>query len=254
MEHLQPLGDAVRRARHAEGLTIRDLAERSGLSPRFLSDLEHGKGNISIARLVEVGRALRVPVSALVAPLDSQAAPRQALALVGLRGAGKSSLGRAAARLLGRPFVELDERVEAEAGLPLSQIFEIHGEDYYRRLERRTLVSILDEAGRGGSKGPILATGGGIVTDPQSWGLLRMRCHTVWLEAQPEDHYQRVMEQGDLRPMENRPSAMVELRALLAARAPLYAQADARIQTSELGFEGALAALQTLCEQPEALG
>jgi XRE family aerobic/anaerobic benzoate catabolism transcriptional regulator len=242
MESLVPLGDAVRRARQAEGLTLRDLAARSGLSQRFLSDLEHGKGNISIARLVEVGRALRVPISALVAPLD-HAGPRRALALVGLRGAGKSTLGRAAAAALGRPFVELDERVEAAAGLPLSQIFEIHGEEYYRRLERRTLVDLLDHA-----EGVVLATGGGIVTDPESWSLLRTRCRTVWLQAQPEDHYQRVMEQGDLRPMENRPSAMAELRALLAARAPLYAQADARVETSALGFQGALAALRQLGE------
>ena len=245
MSDLQPLGDAVRHARQAEGLTLRGLAERSGLSERFLSDLEHGKGNISIARLMEVGRALRVPLGQLVAPLDRHAAPRRGLALVGLRGAGKSSLGQAVAGALGRPVVELDERVEAEAGLPLSQIFEIHGEDYYRRLERRTLEAVLDAA-----DDVVLATGGGIVTDPQSWGLLKARCRTVWLEARPEDHYQRVMDQGDLRPMKNRPSAMAELRALLAARAPLYAQADARIQTSVLGFDGALAALRGLGEVP----
>ena len=122
VEELAPLGAAVRRARQAEGLTLRGLSERSGLSPRFLSDLEHGKGNISIGRLLQVGRALRVPIRDLVAPLDE--APRPpVLTLVGLRGAGKSTVGHRTAEALGWNFVELDERIEAAAGLPLCQSF-----------------------------------------------------------------------------------------------------------------------------------
>lgn len=239
MEELAPLGAAVRRARQHRGLTLRALSERSGLSSRFLSDLEHGKGNISIGRLMQVGRALEVRVSELVASLDAPpVAP--VLALVGLRGAGKSTAGRLAAEAAGAEFVELDERIEEAAGLPLSQIFEMHGEAYYRRLERDVLATILD-----GAQAPlVLATGGGIVTAPETWALLKARAHTIWLEAEPEAHYQRVMEQGDLRPMENRPSAMNELHALLEARAPLYAESDARLHTGELGLDGTVAALQ----------
>lgn len=242
MVELAPLGDAVRRARQSEGLTIRALSARCGLSSRFLSDLEHGKGNISIARLLQVGRALNVPITELVAPLE--APPRRAvIALVGLRGAGKSTVGRRAADALGLEFVELDERIEAAAGLPLAQIFEIHGEAYYRRLEREVLEGLLE------SRGPdlVLATGGGIVTAPQTWALLETRARTVWLRARPEEHYQRVMDQGDLRPMENRPSAMAELRALLEARAPLYAEAELHIDTSALGVDGAVEALCAAC-------
>lgn len=242
MNELAPLGTAVRRARQAEGLTLKSLAERSGLSPRFLSDLELGKGNISIGRLMQVGRALKVPVSELVAPLDVNAPGPPVLALVGLRGAGKTTVGRRVARALDFDFVELDEAVEAAAGLPLSQIFEMHGEEYYRRLELEVLQQILHDAVRG----TVLTTGGGLVTAPQTWGLLKARAQTVWLQADPEEHYQRVMDQGDLRPMENRPSAMAELRALLALRGPLYAQAELRLHTSKLGMD---LLVQTLCEQ-----
>lgn len=253
MDELAPLGAAVRRARQAEGLTLRALSERSGLSSRFLSDLEHGKGNISIGRLLQVGRALNVRVSELVSSLDAPPPRAPVLSLVGLRGAGKSTAGKLAAERAGIDFVELDERIEAAAGLPLSQIFEIHGEAYYRRLEREVLVHLLETA----TSGLVLATGGGIVTSPETWSLLKLRTRTVWLEADPEAHYQRVMDQGDLRPMENRPSAMAELRALLTARAPLYAESETRLHTGALGLEGTVAALRhqlDLCEHchPEA--
>lgn len=238
VEPLQPLGDAVRRARQSEGLTLKDLATRSGLSPRFLSDLEHGKGNISIGRLLQVGRALNARLQDLVAPLD-ETGSGPALALVGLRGAGKTTVGQQAALRLGRRFVELDDEVSTAAGLPLSQIFEIHGEAYYRRLERETLRRLLVDPG----DGLVIATGGGIVTDPESWALLRSRARTVWLQAEPEHHYQRVMDQGDMRPMANRPGAMAELRAILTARAPLYAEADARIDTSQVGLQGTVDAV-----------
>jgi XRE family transcriptional regulator, aerobic/anaerobic benzoate catabolism transcriptional regulator len=234
---LAPLGEAVRAARLSRALTLRDLAEASELSIRFLSDLERGRGNISIARLARVAQALEVPLSDLVAPLDRmEKAP--SIALVGLRGAGKSSIGAAAAKELGVRFVELDAEIEAAAALPLDQIFQIHGEAYYRRLEREVLGRVLSSGKRA-----VIATGGGIVTDPESWKRLRQKTKTIWLKAQPEAHYQRVMAQGDLRPMKNRPSAMAELRALLTARTPLYAEAEITIDTTKLGVRGAVDAV-----------
>jgi XRE family transcriptional regulator, aerobic/anaerobic benzoate catabolism transcriptional regulator len=239
-EVLTPLGDTVRRLRQEQRLTLKTLAERSGLSLRFLSDLEKGRGNISIARLIQVARALGAPVAELVADLDAAKASSRAplIALVGLRGAGKSTIGKRAADRLGVPFIELDARIEAEAGMRLAQIFEIYGEAYYRRLEREVLASVLEvSAGTGG----VIATGGGIVMDAECWRMLRRRTKTIWLKARPEDHYRRVQAQGDLRPMKNRPQAMAELRALLGSRASVYAEADLAVDTSTLGLEGAIA-------------
>ena len=250
MDDLRPLGDAIRKARQEAGLTIKTLAGKSGLSARFLSDLEKGRGNISIGRLWAVGRALGRPLAELVAPLDAlvpleRTSNRRPVALVGLRGAGKSTIGRRVSEKLGLSFVELDSRIEAAAGLPLAQLFEIHGDPYYRRLEREALGRFLQEQ----DGAAVLATGGGIVTDAESWALLRDRTLTVWLRAEPDDHYRRVMEQGDLRPMKNRPGAMAELRALLAARTPLYAQAQLVVETSILGLEGAV---EAVCQAAEA--
>ncbi len=244
MEDLSPLGQGVRQLRLSRGLTLKQLAEQAGLSQRFLLDLEHGKGNISIARLLAVSRALGVELAALVAPLDAReaearAAGRPVVALIGLRGAGKSTIGARAAEKLGVPFVELDHEVEGAAGLSLPELFEIHGEAYFRRLEREVLVRRLAEARAGA--GMVLATGGGLVTDPESWRLLFERALTVWLRAEPEAHYQRVIDQGDLRPMANRPAAMAELKALLTARSPLYARARVTVDTSALGIDGAVA-------------
>ncbi len=249
MDSLEPLGKAIRRARLDAGLTIKMLASRCGLSPRFLSDLEKGRGNISIGRLWAVGRALDRPLAELVTPLDlaAQARRRRApVSLVGVRGAGKSTIGRRVSERLKLPFFELDAHIEAAAGLPLGQLFEIHGETYYRRLEREALNRFLSEE----REGAVLATGGGIVTDPDTWSTLRESTLTVWLRADPEDHYRRVMEQGDLRPMKNRPGAMAELRVLLAKRAPLYAQAQVVVETSQLGLDGAV---EAVCRAVEAL-
>jgi len=241
---LSVLGAEVRRQRQARGLTLRGLAEASGLSERFVSDLERGVGNISIARLVEVSAALDVPVAQLVAPLDrartEARAGRRVIALVGLRGAGKSTVGARAAERLGYRFAELDQAVEARAGLPLGQIFEIHGEGYYRRVEREALLELVASLEGARARGLVIATGGGIVSDEQSWALLTKRTRTVWLMARPEDHYARVMAQGDLRPMKNRPTAMAELRALLNARAPRYAEAEHAVDTSLLGLDASV--------------
>jgi len=240
MVDLLPLGAEVRRLRQARGLTLRELALAAGLSERFLSDLERGVGNIAIARLFAVAEALEVPIAALVAPLDKlrDDTKKKAIALVGLRGAGKSTIGPLLAAKLGHRFVELDRAVEARAGLPLGQIFEIHGEGYYRRLERESLLEALDHGPR--ARGVVIATGGGVVTDPDSWSLLQKKTRTVWLKARPEEHYARVMAQGDSRPMKNRPAAMLELRALLASREPRYAESDLTVDTGALGLEGAV--------------
>jgi XRE family aerobic/anaerobic benzoate catabolism transcriptional regulator len=232
---LSILGREVRAARQKRGLTIKGLADVSGISERFLSDLERGRGNISIVRLLEVSRALGVPLGQLVAPLD-QGSERAVIALVGLRGAGKSTIGAAVARRLGTPFLELDQEIEAAAALPLAQIFEIHGDRYYRRLEREVLTRALERV----DEGAVIAAGGGLVSDRQSWDLLRQSARTVWLRAKPEDHYARVMAQGDLRPMKNRPAAMAELRSLLASREPRYAEAELTIDTSHLGLEASI--------------
>jgi XRE family aerobic/anaerobic benzoate catabolism transcriptional regulator len=234
---LAPLGHAVRQLRQARGLTLKTLAEQAGLSERFLSDLERGRGNISVGRLLAVARALGTGLAPLVAALDADAPPpRPVVALIGLRGAGKSTIGPRVARSLGARFVELDLEVEAAAGLALGEVFELHGEAYYRRLERETLRRLL--AAR--EEPLVIAAGGGLVTDPGTWRALSAEALTVWLRAEAGDHYQRVVDQGDLRPMRNRPAAMAELRALLAARSPLYARADVTVDTSRLGLDGAV--------------
>jgi XRE family aerobic/anaerobic benzoate catabolism transcriptional regulator len=238
---LRVLGETVRAERQRMGLSLRALADAAGLSERFVSDLERGHGNISIARLAQVADALGVGLAALVAPLDALRRParRRIVALVGLRGAGKSTIGAALAERLSARFVELDQAIEARAALPLAQVFEIHGESYYRRLELGVLVELLERA-RGAT---VIATGGGLVGHDEAWRLLRREARTVWLRASPEDHYARVIAQGDLRPMKNRPSAMAELRALLAAREPRYGEAELVVDTSALGVAGSVAAI-----------
>lgn len=222
----------VRAARVELGLTMRVLALRAGVSERFLAQLEAGEGNISVARLEDVGEALGASAAELLgrasqAQRAAASSARAVLALVGLRGAGKSTVGARVAGALGVPFVELDELIVGEAQMTLPSIFEIHGEGYYRSLEREVLRRLLDDG-----KPLVVATGGSIVTDAETWSLLRARARTVWLEAKPEDHWNRVVAQGDVRPMRGRPRAMNELRQLLGARAPLYAQADVVVDTS----------------------
>ncbi|MBX3186992.1 MAG: helix-turn-helix domain-containing protein [Labilithrix sp.] len=229
---LRDLGAAVRARRAELGMTMRALAKSASVSERFLVQLEAGEGNISVARLEDVAEALRTTGAALLASASSargasRERERSIVALVGLRGAGKSSIGAAAARRLGVPFVELDELIVREAQMTLSTIFEIHGERYYRGIEREVLRRLLEEG-----EPAVVATGGSIVTDPETWGLLRSRARTVWLKATPSEHWSRVVGQGDVRPMRDRPRAMNELRALLTSRKALYEQADVVIDTS----------------------
>ena len=236
-ELLAALGKAVRAQRTERELTLAALSERARVSQRFLVQLEAGKGNISVARLSDVAQALGSSAAELLSLAESKG-ERRLVALLGLRGAGKSTLGPRLAERLDVPFVELDELVEQAAGTTLAEVFELQGEAFYRRLEREALRRLID-AGRPA----VVATGGSIVGDPETFGLLCRHAITVWLKARPEEHMQRVRAQGDERPMQNRGDAMAELRALLRTRAPLYAQADHVVDTSVLGVDGAVDAL-----------
>jgi XRE family aerobic/anaerobic benzoate catabolism transcriptional regulator len=222
---LEGIGAKVRELRTESHLTIKGLAQQAGLSVRFISQLEAGQGNISIVRLADIAAALGKPVQELI-PLNTKSSPRF-VALVGLRGAGKSTVGERLAQKLETGFIEIDSLIERTAGISLGEIFAIHGEDYYRRLEQETLARLFAE-----SKGCVLATGGSIVTDTESWDLVKRRCFTVWLRATPQEHMNRVLRQGDTRPMKDNPSAMAELRSLLARREPSYSQCDLAIKTS----------------------
>jgi XRE family aerobic/anaerobic benzoate catabolism transcriptional regulator len=233
---LASVGAAVRRLREERAFTRRELAQKSGVSERFLADLESGEGNISVARLQDVSRALGTSAGELLFSAQHERSDRRIVALVGLRGAGKSTIGQALANRLRVPFVELDALVEKEAGIPLSAIFQLHGEAYYRRLAREVLTRFLAE-----TDAAVVGTGGGIVTDPGSFKLLQKRCRTVWLQATPEDHWKRVLAQGDVRPSAASPHAQEELAALLKAREPLYAQAELSVDTSRVGINGAVA-------------
>jgi XRE family aerobic/anaerobic benzoate catabolism transcriptional regulator len=222
---LDVVAHRVRRARAARRWTIRDLAERSGVSVRFLVQVEAAAGNISVRRLDDLARALQVTPAELLTEAAGDAP--QIIALLGLRGAGKTTIGRQLARRLRLRFVELDRRIEQTAEMSLAQLFSLYGEEQYRRLERDALRRAIQE-----NRPMVLATGGGIVAAPDTYGLLRRSATTVWLRASPEDHWTRVVSQGDRRPMADHPQAMADLRAILAAREPLYAGADYTVETS----------------------
>lgn len=256
---LAAVGARTRALRLESGLTVQEFAKRAALSPRFVNQLEGGTGNISIAGLARVAAVLGRSAHELIPPVDddhSLAAEiwrlvsdsgsddlhdlqqrletskgsksrSRFLALIGLRGAGKSTVGPALARRLKTEFVELDKLVEKAAGMSLAEIFATHGESYYRELERESILRLF-----AGSRGCVLVPGGSVVTDAETWELIKRRCFTVWLHATPEEFMKRMRRQGDLRPMQGRPSAMDELKTLLARREPLYAESQLKIETT----------------------
>ncbi len=263
-DQLQRIGSRVRGRRAELGLTVRQLAERSGLSPRFLSDVEWGKSNISVSRLTQLAEALELPLLALLRPTYGDARQRvdaliasctepelerlvrvievalgrrspPIVALIGVRGAGKSAIGQGLAARLELPFVELAYRIEARAGMPLGDVFTLHGQAFYRTIELECFVDLVDAG-----QPCVVALPGGIVTSEQAMDLMRSSCTSVWLRATAELYWERVFAQGDTRPMSGRTHAMADLRALMARRAPLYEQADLVVDTSNASIEEAV--------------
>jgi len=261
-EFLKLLGERVRQERSRRGMTRKELAKSAYVSERFLAQLETGHGNISIIRLRRIAHAMGmgverlaqekngdVPEMAGVVALLEKLKPeerrraramllekfgarsveerRGRIALVGMRGAGKSTLGALLAERIGAPFIELDRRIEQESGVKLSAVFDLYGPAGFHRLEREALERVLETNERF-----VLATGGSIVNEPETFSRLRSACYTVWLKAKPEEHMQRVIAQGDKRPMAGSQWAMVDLRKILAGREPMYEKADASVNTS----------------------
>jgi XRE family transcriptional regulator, aerobic/anaerobic benzoate catabolism transcriptional regulator len=222
--YLSLLGERVRALRSEHGLTRRALAAASGVSERYLAQLEAGEGNISVLLLRKVARAMGVTVDTLV---REEAALQKPIALLGLRGAGKSTLGLKLAQALDIPFIELDRKVEKEAGAELGEVFAMYGQDAFRRFERRALERVLAKNERS-----VIATGGGLVTDAGTYKLLLERCQCVWLKASPEEHMARVIAQGDMRPFKGRSAALDEIKKLLEERNHLYSRADLTVDTS----------------------
>jgi XRE family transcriptional regulator, aerobic/anaerobic benzoate catabolism transcriptional regulator len=278
---LKQLGDRVRQARARRGMTRKQLARDSGVSERYLAQIESGKGNISVLVLRQLAKALNVSVDVLLLEgqepsvelvhaveflrrlsLDDLALARQMLlhqfggvdpaarrrriALIGLRGAGKSTLGAALAQRLEMPFLELDQLIEQESGLTLSLIFDFRGQSGFRQLERQCLEDMIQRHPRF-----VIATGGSLVSEPATFERSLSNCFTVWLRASPEEHMQRVIAQGDMRPMSNNRDAMSDLKRILAEREVLYSKADVQVDTAGRSFEESLERLmQALRDSP----
>jgi XRE family aerobic/anaerobic benzoate catabolism transcriptional regulator len=236
--YLSLLGERVRAWRNEQGVTRKALSAASGVSERYLAQLEAGEGNISVLLLRKVARAMGVPVETLV---REQVREQKCIALIGLRGAGKSTLGEKLAQALGVTFVELDREVEKEAGAELGEVFAMYGQEGFRRFERRALERVLAQHHRA-----VIATGGSLVTDAGAYKLLRERCLCVWLKASPEEHMARVIAQGDMRPFKGRSAALDEIRQLLADRDRLYGRADLVLDTSGKSARASLSQLISL--------
>lgn len=270
---LVQLGERVRAARARRGMSRKILARASGVSERYLAQLEAGKGNISISLLRKVAEAMSVPVPDLVREgnerpveltllirklerlqpellaeasralndalnLGAPAHRLDRIALIGLRGAGKSTIGALLADQLAVPFVEMAQEIEQTAGMDIDHIFDLSGQGAYRRYERRALEDVLARHAE-----CVIATGGSLVSEPETYDLLLDQCFTVWLRASPEEHMRRVRDQGDTRPMEGSGEAMADLKRILETRHSLYARADAVVDTSNRSSDAALNAL-----------
>ena len=238
------LGERVRAWRESRRTTRKALALSSGMSERYLAQLESGQGNMSILLLRQLAHAMQVPVEELVREMPA-VSRRERIALVGLRGAGKSSLGAKLAAELSVPFIELDREVEREAGAALSELFGMYGQEGYRRFERRALERVLAENER-----CVIATGGSLVTAPETYARLLAACKTIWLKADPEEHMSRVIAQGDMRPIRGHAAAMDDLKQLLIERTHLYAQADASVDTAGRTVRQSLVELKRQLQDP----
>lgn len=253
------VGDRVRKARERKGITRKTLSELSRVSQRYLAQLEAGEGNISIALLHRVAGALDHHIEWLVSqedPWASEAAQvaslyrsatasqrervmhilspdrptqlrRQRICLIGLRGAGKSTLGRMLSDSLRIPFMELNRDIEEQSGMPVSEVMALYGQEGYRRLERQALERIVAR-----TDCVVLAVAGGIVAEPETYNFLLRHFHTIWLKASPDEHMKRVRAQGDERPMAGNPKAMEELNVILKSREVLYGRAEAVVNTT----------------------
>jgi XRE family aerobic/anaerobic benzoate catabolism transcriptional regulator len=274
---LVALGQQVRSLRDRNGITRKALAAATGVSERHLANLEYGEGNVSVLVLDQVATALQCPLAELIGDfttrspewlmirsmlencdetslhkvrlaigqelgtLASGAASNARIALIGLRGAGKSTLGQMLAEKLDYPFVELSRQIEQFAGCTIAEIQDLYGANAYRRYERRALeetIQIYPEA--------VISTPGGLVSDAVNFNLLLSHCTTIWLQADPEDHMQRVIEQGDFRPMAGASEAMEDLKGILASREDFYSKAHLRLNTSELPLQATFALLYDL--------
>jgi XRE family transcriptional regulator, aerobic/anaerobic benzoate catabolism transcriptional regulator len=274
---LVELGSRVRAWRARRGVTRKQLATDSGLSERFLADVESGKGNVSINSLEAAARALNITilellqdaprpamgrVQTLLARLDDtqldhayallagsfglgdERGREKRIALIGLRGAGKSTLGAQLAAQRGVPFIELDRQIEREAGTSMNEILLLHGQAGYRRYERRALLRIAEEH----ADGVVMTTGGSIVSERETFDLLQGRFYCVWLKANPQEHMSRVVAQGDMRPFDATHGAtgeaMEDIRRILASREALYARADAVVDTAARSVKQSLKDLE----------
>lgn len=279
--YLRRLGERVRMLRNQRGMTRKALARHAKVSERYLAQLEAGLGNGSIVLLRRISRAIGLPVTQLVhegaePTLDmvllsqflerlspavlsearnlllrhfsepSEAARRRRIALIGLRGGGKSTLGRLLAERLGVPFIELDREIEKRSGATLSEIFDMFGQETFRRAEREALDDVLRQ-----HKSFVVATSGSIVTEPGTLELLLTSCFTIWVRAEPDEHMKRVMAQGDMRPMANSARAMEDLISILRSREPLYGRAEIVLSTSGRTPEQNLAELLSHIEVPD---
>jgi XRE family aerobic/anaerobic benzoate catabolism transcriptional regulator len=277
---LVALGERVRALRARRGMTRKATAQLAEVSERHLANLEYGVGNASILVLQQVAQALQCPVAELIGDVTtstpewlmlrellegrdentlrrvrvtvgqmlgtggSSEARSPRIALIGLRGAGKSTLGKMLAEDLGFPFVELSREIEQFAGCSAAEIQALYGQNAYRRYERRALeetIQIQSEA--------VIATPGGLVSDAATFNLLLAHCTTVWLQAEPEDHMRRVVAQGDMRPMAASREAMDDLKAILAGRAAFYSKADFRVDTSARSLQESFAELRRIVRE-----
>jgi len=272
-DFLTSLGRRVRELRNRRGLTRKKVSEEADVSERHLAQLEAGEGNISVVLLQRIAEALDVPIANLFSPQTDEPTEkrliqrflervpqhrledvvfrlmrdfgheekmrRMRIALIGMRGAGKSTLGTKLAAEMNNRFVELDSEIEKDTGMPLGEIFSLYGQSGFRAIEKRTLEKVLKENERA-----VISVGGGVVSEKETFDYLLSHCYTVWIKAQPEEHMARVMAQGDFRPMAANDQAMEDLRRILEAREPLYRKADLVLDTSESSVDESFAKLR----------